>query len=174
MRRGHFERIAAALWLAAERRSVGRLQRPPWLADQPLMARSTIAAVATCGVLASAVVSLWAYHLGHSHGVEMGLATGTQIEQVTHGVAAFSVIQHLEAERYAEALAELDAQVDAGISAHWMRLKAPSFYSDTLDSPADLVAYLEQYRRSRPSSTRDQTPHMNRMVAEYLASRDRP
>jgi len=119
-----------------------------------------------------ALASLFAYRAGFSQGVEVGLATGSQLGQVSQGVGALSIIRHLEAGRHDAALSELDAQVDAGISAHWIRLQAPSGYAASIDSPAELVAYLERYRRSRPSTARSQTPTMNRLVAEYLDHRD--
>ena len=137
------------------------------------MQRLRIALLAGSAVAAVALASFFAYRIGFSSGVEVGHATGGEIEQVTHGVVALSIIRHLEAGRDAEALAELDAQVDAGISAHWIRSQAPSHYADVFESPGELVAHLERYRRSRPSTAREQTPNMNRFVAEYLAEQDR-
>ena len=127
---------------------------------------------ASVAVLAAIVASLFAYRIGFSRGVEAGLASGGEVEHVARGVAALSIIRHLEAGRSDEALAELDAQIDAGISAHWIRSQAPSHHADIVDSPDELIPYLEEYRRSRPSRARGQTPSMNRIVAESLAEQD--
>jgi hypothetical protein len=62
-------------------------------------------------------------------------------------MGALSNIQHLEAGRGDAAVAELDAQVDAGISAHWLRERASSRFAQDVSSPADLVAYLERVVR---------------------------
>jgi hypothetical protein len=132
-----------------------------------------IALLAGVGAIVVSLASFLACRIGFSRGVEAGLATGIEVEQVAHGVAALSIIRQLEAGHHDEALAELDAQVDAGISAHRIRTQAPSLYADVVESPAELITHLEAYRRSRPSSARNRTPNMNRLVADFLAERDK-
>lgn len=138
------------------------------------MNRLKLAFLVGLGIATSAGVPLVAYRTGFSRGVEAGLATGTETEDVGHGVAALLIIRHLEAGRRDEALADLDAEVDAAIAAHRLRVRAPSYYAEAPESPTELVAYLEEYRRSRPSTAASQTPNLNRLVSEYLQSRNHP
>jgi hypothetical protein len=136
------------------------------------MRKIRFALIAGMTAVAVGLASLFAYRIGFSGGAEAGLATGVEVAQVGHGAAALSIIRHLDAGRDSDARAELDAQVDAGISAHWLRTQAPSHYADVVESPAELVGHLEEYRRSRPSTAYDQTPTMNRFVAEYLSEQN--
>lgn len=97
--------------------------------------------------------------------------TGGYSEEIGQATGALIVREHLRAENTDEALATLDAMIDAGIAAHWRRIRRPSFYADAVAPATELVDLLVEHRRSHPS-TATNTPNLDRAVSEYLAYRN--
>lgn len=136
------------------------------------MTHSPIAWLA--GALAAVVASAAAaYHLGYGRGVEAGLWTGGYSEQLGQAAGALIVRQRLKAQESEEALAALDAMIDAGIASHWRRVRRPHRYADLPPPDPELVDLLAAYRRAHPSTAAG-TPNLDRSVSEYLAHRDAP
>lgn len=135
------------------------------------MLRSRIAWLA--GGLAAALASAGvAYRIGYDRGAERASWAQIELQQVTCATAAFAALGYLRAGDPPAAMATLDATIDAGISAHWLRIQRPEIFAESSPSGADLLPMLVEYRRSHPSSASDQTPQMDRRVAEYLAYLD--
>jgi hypothetical protein len=122
-------------------------------------------------ILVICLISATAFYLGYRRAEEATALAYDEFWSVVNATHALMVIGYLETDQRDRAQAALDSSVDAGIAAHWLRLRVPSKYAETPPPSTELVEHLAKYRASRPSAAAPETPNMNRSVSEYLAHR---